>query len=102
MALSAKERERIIEEEQLRYETRQTLHREHCAKNRPSRWLWRIAIIAVAYFVLSYAFCGGARCPMGYGYHGGWMHGGGKVCDHGDWVGEAEKGEPGQPLPPKK
>ena len=103
MALSAKERERIIEEEQLRYETRQTLHREACAKHRPNRWLWWLAVAAVAYVVYCFAFCGGARCPMGY--HGSWMHG--AKCSHqGDWKGEwkeeAEQGEPGQPVPPKK
>jgi hypothetical protein len=96
VALSPKERERIIEEEQLRFETRQTLSREHCAKHRPNRWLWWVALVVVAYF----AFCHSNRCPMGYG--GGWMHGEGKSCHHGDWADGADKAEPSQPLAPKK
>jgi hypothetical protein len=101
VALSPKERERIIEEEQLRFETRQALHREHCAKHRPSRRLWWLAVLALAYFAFRFLFCGGASCPMGYG-HGGWMHGQEKCWHHGEWAEPGEKGEPGQPLPPKK
>jgi hypothetical protein len=102
MALSAKERERIIEEEQLRFETRQSLAREHCGKHRPSRWLWWIAGIVILCAVFAHRHCGDGRCPMGYG-HATCMHGNGQGWPQGEWKGDgAEKGEPAQPVPPKK
>ena len=99
MALTPKERERIIEEEQLRYETRQTLHREACAKHRPNRWLWRIAIVVLAIAAWCHFSCGdGPSCRHGFG-----MMGAGKHClYHGE--GAQDGVEPGQPIPqaPKK
>lgn len=94
MALSPKERERIIEEEQLRYETRQALHREHCAKNRPSRWLWWVAAIVLAALAYCHFACGSGSCA--WGGHG--MKG--KHCAyHGQMADDGV--EPGQPLPKK-
>ena len=92
MAISPKKRERILEEEQLRFEIRQTLHREHCAKNRPSRILWWVAVAAVAYVAFSFFNCGGASCSHSRAhclYQGGSLEEGTTVA-------------PGQPLAPKK
>ena len=100
MALSAKDRERIVEEEQLRFETRQTLAREHCAKCRPNRWLWWLAAAALAYVVFSFLVCGGKSCSMG-GHHDGWMQSG-KFCHHGEMMDSQAAPEPDQALPPKK
>lgn len=97
MALSAKEREKIVEEETLRYQTRQSLHHEACAKHpRRGRWLWILAAAILAYAAWSYAFCGGARCPF-MGAHGAvpMCHHGGMGMDMGQDV------QPGQPIPKK-
>jgi len=61
--LSPKEREKIVEEETLRFETRHNLQGNSCG--RPCgrhRWLWFLA-----FFILGYAVHGLVRrgCPMG-------------------------------------
>lgn len=100
MALTPKERARIIEEEQLRFETRQTLHRESCAQHRPRRWLWRIAIVVLLLAAWCHFSCGGfAAC-----HRGAWMGANGHHCLY---QGEGAEGgvAPGQPIPqeaPKK
>jgi hypothetical protein len=94
MALTPKDREKIVEEETLRYETRQALHRAACAQHRPNRWLWWLAVAALGYVVYCWAFCGGMSCL----HHGGMM---GKHCAYSQMQG-AEGMEPGQALPPKK
>jgi len=97
MALTPKEREKIIEEEQLRFETRQTLAREHCAKHRPNRWLWRLAFLALIAAVVCHFACGGGRA-CAWAPHPGCMHEG-----YGYGVPDKDAGaEPGQPLAPKK
>jgi hypothetical protein len=97
MALSPKERERIIEEEQLRFETRQTLMREHCAKHRPSRCLWWVAVAALLVAAYCHFSCRGASCD--------WQRHGmdGKRCPYSQMApGDKDAGvEPGQPLTPK-
>jgi hypothetical protein len=63
MPLSPKEQERIIEEETLKFETRQNLHAKACASHpRRGRWLWYLV-----FFVLGFAFHGflGRFCPYG-------------------------------------
>jgi hypothetical protein len=105
MALSPKERERIIEEERLRYETRHALHREYCARHRHSRWLWWLAAIVLACLVYRHWRCGGMRYPY-YGQGAGMMAGE-RCWHHGDWQKgdlkeEGEKAQPEQALPPKK
>ncbi len=97
MALTTKERERIIEEEKLRYETRQTLHHEACAKHKPRRWLWWVVAALIAYAAYCHFFCGGASCHHGMGMG----MGAGKHCVHPGMEGPDEV-EPGQPLPGKK
>jgi hypothetical protein len=53
MALSPKEREKIVEEETLRFETRQNLHAARCARRQGRRfgWLWLLAFFALGYAV---------------------------------------------------
>ncbi len=97
MALSPKERERIIEEEQLRFETRQTLMRESCAKHRSSRLLWWVAGAALIFAVYSHFACGGPSCA--------WSGHEGKRCPYSQVAPDNDAAgavEPGQPLPPKK
>ena len=98
MALTAKERERIIEEETLRFETRQNLHRAACGQHRSGRrWLWWIAAAVLAYAVWCHFACGDSMsCHHGFGMGGP----AGKHClYHGE---DADAGvEPGQPLPKK-
>lgn len=96
MPLTPKERERIVEEEKLRFETRQGLMREQCGQHRPRRFLWWIAAIALAGALYCHFSCGGGSCRWG---HGGMMEG--KKCPYS--MMEKDGGvEPGQPLPPKK
>ena len=65
MALSPKEKEQIIEEETLRFETRKNLSAQncsqHCGRGR-HRWLWYLV-----FFVLGMAMHGLLRhcCPWG-------------------------------------
>lgn len=97
MALTPKERERIVEEEKLRYETRQTLHRESCAKHKPSRKLWWIGAIVLGYLAYCHFVCGDVSCA--WGKHGGMMNG--KHCTMHEPMLEGAA-EPGQPVPAKK
>lgn len=102
MALSPKEREKIVEEERLRFETRQALHAEACAKHpRRGRWLWWAALILLGYAAWCWMACGGGFCGHrgmscrhgGYGMMDG--HGG-KPCPHA--LPDGEDGvKPGQP-----
>ena len=95
MALSPKEREKIIEEETLRFETRMNLHKKACAE-RPVRWPWVLLGIAAVLLLYSRIFCGGQSCFGGHFGHSGYTcHG--MMLDNDD---AAVK--PGQPLPPKK
>jgi hypothetical protein len=103
MALSPKEREKIIEEERLRYETRQALHAEACAKHpRRGRWLWWLAAGLLAYAAWCWIACGGGSCLRGGAEgHAGCKHGQAKAgCMHGQ--GGADGVEPGQPIPDKR
>ena len=95
MALTPKERARIIEEEQLRYETRQQLHREQCAQKHPRRRLWWIVLIVLAVAAYCHFSCGEGSCW----HHGGMM--GKHHCAMGEMPGP-DGVEPGQPVPPKK
>lgn len=99
MALSPKEREKIIEEETLRYETRQNLHKQYCA-GRPVRWPWIVLGALLVYALWAHIFCGGQGCD--YRHMGGGMSGGHK-CTGMMWAPDESKGvEPGQPVEPKK
>lgn len=95
MALTPKEREKIIEEETLRYETRQALHEAACGRHRPNRWLWWLAAAGLAYFAYCHFVCGDSMsCHHGYGMGGP----AGKHClYHGQ--GADDGVEPGQPIP---
>lgn len=118
MALTPKERAKIVEEETLRYETRQALHTEACAKHpRRRRWLWWLAALVLAYAAYSYFACGrgwcrswGASCKAGA--HGMMGHAGcekpcckgghGSACKHGaGMMDENPDVEAGQPIPKK-
>jgi hypothetical protein len=119
MALSPKEREKIVEEERLRYETRQALHAEACAKHpRRGRWLWWLAAAFLAYAAYSYIACGRGWCSSWAkgckaGYHGQACKPGcekpcckgkkfGAHCRHGMAEMDEDPGvEPGQPIPKK-
>jgi hypothetical protein len=80
MGLSAKEQERIIEEEKLRFKVRQDLHAQACAAHpRRGRWFW-IAAVLVALLVLWRHCPYSGMCCHGMGrpgvacpYHGGMM-----------------------------
>ena len=95
MALTPKERARIIEEETLRFETRQALHHAACSQHRPRRWLWRIAIVVLVLAAWMHFFCGGfGSCRHGEGMMGAPGH---HCLYHADG---ADTGvEPGQPIP---
>jgi hypothetical protein len=83
MALSAKEQERIIEEERLRFKIRQDLHAEACARHpRRGRWLWVLALLVLGWVLWMHGrCCGGYACHSGMAgrpgvgcpYHGGMM-----------------------------
>ena len=64
MALSPKERENIIEEESLRFETRRNLQKKSCAE-RPVRWPWVILGLLLVYGLWSHIFC--RSYGMGHG-----------------------------------
>jgi hypothetical protein len=94
VALSPKERERIIEEETLRYETRQNLCKKSCA-GRPVRWPWILLGIALVAMLWSHIFCRGGSCA--FGSHMGPGH----TCTGMTWAPDGSKGvEPGQPVQP--
>jgi hypothetical protein len=82
VALSPKERERIIEEETLRYETRRNLHKKACAE-RPVRWPWVLLGALLVYGLWAYIFCGGSNCHV--------MRDGAKCPAHGTWAPEENK-----------
>jgi hypothetical protein len=96
VALSPKERERIIEEETLRYETRQNLCRKQCA-GRPVRWPWVILGFILVYALWAHIFCRGASCSFGhYGMSG-------HSCTGMNWAPQENSGvEPGQPIKPEQ
>lgn len=91
MALSKKEREKIIEEETLRYETRHALHLKACAEKKPV-WPWVLGGAAAVWLLYSWIFCGtffcsswGEDCKHGHlGAKKGCMH-------HEMWEAPAEK-----------
>jgi hypothetical protein len=96
MALSPKERERIIEEETLRYETRRNLHHQYCS-SRPRRWPWILIGILAVCFLYNHIFCRGGYCGWGHermGYHCGGMN----------WAPQQDesKTEPAPQAPEKK
>jgi hypothetical protein len=95
VALSPKERERIIEEETLRYETRQNLCKKHCS-GRPVRWPWVILGIVLVYALWAHIFCPNGSCA----YPGHFPMDGHK-CAGMTWAPDNSKGvEPGQPVKP--
>jgi hypothetical protein len=94
VALTPKERERIIEEETLRYETRRNLMHQHCS-SRPRRWPWVLLGLALVWLLYTHIFCGG----MGYGSS---CHSWGPKA-HCPYEAQEEAGAaPGQPLAPAK
>jgi hypothetical protein len=95
MALTPKEREKIIEEETLRFETRQNLHAEACAKHpRRGRWLWVLGAVLLGWALYCHFMCGGS-CLSGHAsMEGKRCHTPGQMMDDGV--------EPGQPMPPAK
>jgi hypothetical protein len=80
MALSPKEKARIIEEEQLRFKVRQDLHAQACAQHpRRGRWLWAVALLVLAAALWMHGRCcsyGGFACHNGMGRMVCPMHGG--------------------------
>ncbi len=100
MALSPKDRERIIEEETLRYETRQNLCKKAC-NDRPLRWPWVVLGALLVYGLWCYVFCapGSGSC----GHHGKMGMKSGHKCSSMMWAPEENKDvEPGQPVAPSK
>jgi hypothetical protein len=90
MALSQKEKDRIIEEEQVRFEAKQALWAEHCAKHpRRGRWLWVVAVAVLGYALWCHLACGQGSCRHGVGM------GGHKCGSHGQMMDP----EAGQPIP---
>ena len=82
VALTPKRREEIIEEETLRYQTRQNLHSQHCAQKKV-RWPWILAGAVLVWLAYQWIFCTGVFCmDKGPGcrmHHGmqmekGWQH----------------------------
>lgn len=82
VALSSKRREEIIEEETLRYQTRQNLLSQHGAEKKV-RWPWILAGAVLVWLAYQWIFCTGVFCKeMGPGcrHHGsmqgekGWQH----------------------------
>lgn len=107
MALSPKERKKIIEEEKLRFETRQSLQAEACARHpRRGRWLWWLALILLACAAYNWFSCGGAFCGhrMGMGPMGAWHGQMPPHCmQHGPMGPDDASGvKPGQPIPDKR
>lgn len=97
MALSPKERERIIEEETLRFTTRRDLQAQACASHpRRGRWLWVLALALLALVLWHHGRC----CRMGMACHGGIGMMGMEGCHHGWVVPPAAAGDDGAPLPP--
>jgi hypothetical protein len=95
VALSAKERERIIEEETLRFETRRNLHKKSCAE-RPVRWPWIILGILLVYGLWSHIFHRSESCSMGMmNFHHCPFQG-------SNWAPDDHGVAPGQPIPPEK
>jgi hypothetical protein len=94
VALSPKERERIIEEETLRFETRRNLHKKACAE-RPVRWPWILLGLALVFGLWCHIFCGGSSCGAGASF--------GKRCPYQSQSWAPDDGvAPGQPLKPEK
>jgi hypothetical protein len=90
VSLSPKERERIIEEETLRYETRRNLHKKACAE-RPVRWPWVVLGALLVYALWAHIFCGSGSCGHSLAScHN--MKEGAKCPAHGIWAPE-EKSE---------
>lgn len=103
MALSPKEREKIIEEETLRFKTRQDLHAAACASHpRRGRWLFWLAAAIVAYAVWCWVACGGGAWGM-HGWGGHCKHAGmgqGRGCQHSQMMEEAEDDKAELAAPP--
>lgn len=106
MALTPKERDRIIEEETLRHEIRQSLHAKACAQHpRRGRWLWAAAAVALAWFAWCHYACGGRSCLMGgpgCRMHGGMMMEGKRCPAQGDMMGGPGRMAPPAEAPAKK
>jgi hypothetical protein len=100
MALSPKERENIVEEETLRFETRQNLHSARCSRGHGRRfgWLWLLAFFALGFAV--HGLCSRA-CPWEGGmYSGHCMYGAGMTPQYGQAAaGAAGTGAPDQAKP---
>jgi hypothetical protein len=94
MALSEKEKQRIIEEEELRFETRKRLKSESgcscgghhgCCHGHRRGWFWTILIVvALAFAVKCMIFCHGGMCRM----------------DRGPWGPGCRMGGPQAPVEP--
>ncbi|HTB22465.1 MAG TPA: hypothetical protein VK914_07145 [bacterium] len=100
MALSPKEREQIVEEETLRFETRQSLHAAKCSRGHGRRfsWLWLLAFFALGYAV--HGLCG-RGCPFDGGscrWRAGMLPG---HCLYGSAApdGQDSAGVPASPAP---
>ncbi len=72
MPLTEKERQRIIDEETLRHETRQALAKRTQA-SRQVIWPWILAGAALVWLAWGWAFCPPSSC----------MHGSAQGCMHG-------------------
>ena len=97
MALTPKEREKIIEDETLRFETRKNLHGQACANHpRRGRWLWVLGAVLLGWALYCHFVCGGASCLR----RPGMMEG--RHCQmHGEMMGGPE-GAPAPVEPAKK
>ena len=87
MALTPKERENIVEEETLRYETRKNLCCGHGSR-KPWRWLWRLLGILLVIMLFGRIFCGNKSCDWNR-HH----------CAMAPY-GQEDSGAPGQPVAP--
>ncbi len=104
MALSPKDRERIIEEETLRYKTRQDLHAQACASHpRRGRWLRWVAGAIFIYALWCWMACGAGM--GGWGMHGWGGHcasqgmSKGKACKHSMMESDDAEDEANPPAP---
>ncbi|MGH7441985.1 MAG: hypothetical protein ACREKE_04845 [bacterium] len=106
MPLSPKERDHIVEEESLRFETRRNLHAQTpCRRGCGRIWLW-----CLAFFILGYAVHGlctrvGSRyCPYeGMGFAPGHcIYGQNGAMPQGGDADSGQSGTPSQAAPAKR